>query len=236
MITKFRPSLGERLLGLLFPPRCLTCRELVTPGQLFCGKCRDSLPEEPLRRLLSLEDGGELEVRSVLTYEDGFRETLHDLKFHGQRALAKSIGKLMAEAAKSYDRPFTCVAYVSMLPGDRRKQGYDHSQLLAKYVAKNLGLPLTEALEKVRRTETQHSLDAKARKSNLRNAYRVKGNWTGQAVLLVDDIVTTGSTLIECAQTLRASGAEVRAVCAADTSSERWKERKGDETHGHGKN
>ena len=218
MITSFRPSATERLLGLFFPPRCLLCDQVVPVGQLFCPPCRARLPEDFRRRSLTLEDGGILPVASVLVYEEGFRKTLHQLKFRGQKGLAKPIALLMAQAAGIYEEAFACVAYVSMYPGDRRRRGFDHSRLLAKYTAAKLGLPLSAALVKVRKTKTQHELDAGERQKNLRGAYQCREDMTGRAVLLVDDIVTTGGSLAECARALKEAGAaRVCALCAADT-------------------
>lgn len=234
MKTGFRPSLGERLLGLFLPPRCLGCGEAVPPGSLFCPPCRADLPEGFCRRRIVPEDGRVLEIASALPFEGGFRKTLHQLKFHGQSSLAKAIARLMAQAAQELDGPFDCVAYVSMDPEKRRKRGYDQSRLLAKYTAAELGLPLSEGLVKVRGTRTQHELNAGERRENLRSAYRCREDMTGRAVLLVDDIVTTGSSLAECARALREAGAaKVCGVCAAETPH---KPQKGDETHGNGKN
>ena len=107
MITSFRPSAAERLLGLFFPPRCLLCDQVVPVGQLFCPPCRARLPEDFRRRSLTLEDGGILPVASVLVYEEGFRKTLHQLKFRGQKGLARPIALLMAQAAGTYEETFT---------------------------------------------------------------------------------------------------------------------------------
>lgn len=218
MITSFRPSLTEALLGLFFPPRCLACGEAAPLGQLFCPLCRARLPKDYCRRSLELEEGGPLPVVSVLAYDAGFRKTLHQLKFQGQKALARPIALLMAEAAGAHGQAFDCVAYVSMYPKDRRGRGFDHSRLLAKHTAAQLGLPLSDALVKVRKTKTQHELDRGERQKNLRGAYQCREDMTGRAVLLVDDIVTTGGSLTECARALKAAGAaRVCALCAADT-------------------
>ncbi len=210
-------SLVEWVLGLFFPGRCLLCGQVVPVGRLFCEECVDELPEEPLCREITLAGNRSLGVCSALPYTGGFRETLHGFKFQGQQALARPIAWLMAEAAGD-TAGFDGVAYAPMYGADRQKRGYDQSRLLAKYLAKALGLPLTDALEKARRTQAQHGLGRAARLENPRNAYQARFALTGRRLLLVDDIVTTGSTLRECAQTLYLAGArEVRCVCAADT-------------------
>lgn len=217
MRERYPVSPVEWVWSLLFPPRCLLCGQVVAPGRLFCPACALGLPEEPLCRRLALPQGGELAVRSPLAYEGGFRDTLHDFKFHGQRALARPIAWLMAGAAEGCG-PFDGVAFAPMHEDDRRSRGYDQSQLLARHLAKALGLPLLCALEKTRHTQAQHGLDRAARLENPRNAYRACMELSGKSLLLVDDIVTTGSTLVECAQNLYQAGARaVCGICAGDT-------------------
>lgn len=222
--TEFRPSLGEYLLGALCPARCLICGELVYVGMLFCEDCQKTLPEALIHRSLPLEDGRTLEAAAVLPYAGGFRETLLRMKFREERALARPVARLTAQAARAHGAAFSLAAYVCKHKADRRRHGYDQSQLLAKHLAADLGIPLGHVLEKRRMTPPQHELDGKAREKNLVGAYRAAAEVRGQNVLLVDDIVTTGSTLKECARALYAAGArKVWAACAASTAPDRKK-------------
>ena len=101
--------------------------------------------------------------------------------------------------------------------GSRKKRGYDQSRLLATAVAKSLGLPLLDVLEKARETQIQHQLGREERAQNVRGAYRATGPVDGRTLLLIDDIVTTGATLTECAGALYRAGARaVGSLCAAD--------------------
>ena len=224
----YRPlGLGERVWCLFFPARCLKCGKAVRPERFFCPECAASLPEGPLRREFPLpgEDGGFLEVAALLPYEGEFRHTLYRLKFQEERALARPLGTLMAEAASSLGEDFDGVTWVPMSPQKLRRRGYNQSELLAKAVAKELGLPAWNLLEQVRETDTQHNLTRAQRADNVRGAYRAKGAALGKRVLLVDDIVTTGATLRACAQGLYGAGAQkVCAVCAANTAFSRREE------------
>ena len=97
-----------------------------------------------------------------------------------------------------------------------RERGYDQARLLAKATAKTLGMPLTPTLYKQRNTQPQSGTgDAAKRRANITGAYRMKkdADVTGKRILLIDDIVTTGSTLSECARVLGKAGAE-QVVCA----------------------
>lgn len=215
----------ERLWCLFLPARCLCCGRAVRPKRLFCPGCVPALPKEPLSREFPLPGGGSLAVAACFPYEKGFRRTLHRLKFQEERALARPLGTLMAEATSSLGEDFDGVTWVPMSPQKLRRRGYNQSELLAKAVAKELGLPAWNLLEQVRETDTQHNLTRAQRADNVRGAYRAKGAALGKRVLLVDDIVTTGATLRACAQGLYGAGAQkVCAVCAANTAFSRREE------------
>lgn len=215
----------ERLWCLFLPARCLCCGRAVRPERLFCPGCVPALPKEPLSREFPLPGGGFLAVAACFPYEKGFRRTLHRLKFQEERALARPLGTLMAEAASSLGEELDGVTWVPMSPQKLRRRGYNQSELLAKAVAKELGLPAWDLLEQVRETDTQHNLTRAQRADNVRGAYRAKGAALGKRVLLVDDIVTTGATLRACAQGLYGAGAQkVCAVCAANTAFSRREE------------
>ena len=125
----------------------------------------------------------------------------------------------MAETARQTGQSFDGVAWVPMTKAKKRKRGYDQSELLAREAAKTLGLPCLPLLEKRKETETQHQL------SNVKNSYEARPEARGKALLLVDDIVTTGATLRECAKALYEAGAaRVTGLCAADCAAVRTEE------------
>lgn len=207
-------SWKERVLCLFFPARCLRCGKAVRPERLFCQECVPSLPPEPFFREYPLPQAPEgiLPVLAPLPYEEGFRETLHRLKFQEEWGACKPLGQLMGETAREFSKEFTLVTWVPMSSKKLGKRGYNQSALLGKAVAKELGLPFGEALEQVREIQTQHQLTRPQRADNVRDAYRGKSRARGEDILLIDDIVTTGATLRSCTQALYQAGA--RSVCA----------------------
>lgn len=211
-----RPGLGERLLMLLFPARCLCCGSVVPPQEFFCRDCAP-LVETPPTRQFRLEKADRfLKARAPLYYRGGYRETLHRYKFRGERGLAGQLGRLMAGQAHAFAVDFDAVTYTPLSPKGLTERGYDQSRLLAKNVARGLGLPLLPLLEKIRETDCQHTLGRTARFTNIRAAYRADTQAAGKTLLLIDDIVTTGATLCQCAEALYTAGAkEVYALCAA---------------------
>lgn len=216
-----RPGWGERLLFLLFPARCLWCGKAVLPEEFFCRECA-GLVSAPKPRQFKLERTGRvLEVRAPALYRGGFRETLHRYKFQEQKGLAGQLGRLMAGQALPFGAEFDAVAYAPLSRQSLRDRGYDQSGLLAGRIAKALGVPLRPLLEKTKETKRQHTLGRAERLTNAKDVYRAKPETAGKTVLLVDDIVTTGATLCQCAEALYEAGAaRVCGLCAASAEKE----------------
>lgn len=205
------------LLDLLYPPKCAFCRELVAPeAHGICESCRKQLP---FTSKGGLQHGNFFTAcLSPLYYEEEVREALLRYKFHGVTAYQEPFSTLIAECVAEYGPEQ--VDFVSWVPLSRkrlRKRGYDQARLLAERTAEQLGLPCRRVLEKGVDTAPQ-SLTGSAEKriANISGVYRVCSpeQVQGKTILLIDDIVTTGSTFSECARMLGMAGAE-RVYCAA---------------------
>ena len=214
MILTHKLSWQERLWRILCPNRCLGCFRVLPPEQLFCKACQKELPGEPISRDFLLPPDGEgrpwgqgrLSVLSPLSYRGSFRTTLYRMKFRGESSLAQPLGWVMADAAKSFHRSFQGVAYVPMSSAKLKRRGYNQSALLAKWVARELGLPCLDLLEQCRETETQHGLARAQRSDNVRGAYQGLDAAEGKDLLLVDD---RGHLAFLCGGTLP-GGSQVR--------------------------
>ena len=209
-------SLKEKLLDLFFPPRCAFCHDfLETSHEGVCAHCRTGLP--------FAQNGGRQHFPfipacvSPLNYEGNVRESLLRYKFGGATGYAKVYGQLVSETVRTeLPGAYDIITWVPLSRKRLRERGYDQARLLAKATAKALGMPLTPTLYKQRNTQPQSGTgDAAKRSANITGAYRMKkgADVTGKRVLLIDDIVTTGSTLLECARVLGKAGAE-QVVCA----------------------
>ena len=205
-------SLKEKLLDLFFPPRCAFCRRTGVHG--VCADCERTLP---YAKVQLCEGAGFGRCASPLLYEDAVRESLLRFKFHGAQSAAEGYGELLARcAAEELGGQFDTVTWVPVSKKREHERGYDQARLLARSTAKELGLPLTPTLHKQRNTQPQSGTgDAAKRRANIAGAYRMKtgADVTGKRILLMDDIVTTGATLSECARVLGKAGAE-QVVCA----------------------
>lgn len=199
------------LLDLLFPPKCVFCRKLLKRGERdLCAFCQKELPwitgsaAEQSGEFFSL-------CASPLWYQGVVRESFHRYKFSGAVACAKAYGRLMAQCARDHlSGRYDLISWVPLSPQRRKKRGYDQAMLLAQATALELGDVAAETLRKVRDTGAQSGLsDGGARRANVLGAYQAvdPALIAGKRILLVDDVITTGSTISECARTLRTAGA-----------------------------
>ena len=213
------------LLDLLFPPRCVFCRRLLHRGEEgICPRCQQELPwalgaeAEQTGEFFSL-------CASPLWYQDQVRASFHRYKFKGVRGYSRTYGRLVAQCVQDHlAGRYDLITWVPLSPERLKKRGYDQAMLRASAAARALDDVAAETLCKVRDTEAQSGLgknDA-SRRANVLSAYQVTDPALveGRRVLLIDDIVTTGSTLSECARVLRTAGA-TDVVCAALARSRR---------------
>ena len=165
--------------------------------------------------------------RSPLTaiwyYKGDVRKSIQRFKFYNARSYADAYGRLLAvKLQEDSDFDADILTWAPISPLRRIKRGYDQAKLLAEACAKELGTTAVSTLKKIRHTPPQSSLrEASQRRANVLGAYKVRNPdvVAGKCILLFDDVVTTGSTVSECAKTLLSAGAkEVRLAAIAATS------------------
>ena len=207
----------NRLLDLLFPPRCAFCGGLLEDDEAgTCAGCAGALPFIPDTQVLRSGTFGVCTV--TFWYEDMVRQGIHGLKFGGRRAAARVFARYMAQtAAEHLSGRFDLVTYVPVSPKRLRRRGYDQSALLAGEMARLWDTRAVPTLVKVRENATQSGLHRpEERRANVLGAYQAVDPVlvAGRQVLLVDDVLTTGATMSACRDTLLLAGAE-SVVCAA---------------------
>ena len=226
-------ALLDPFLTLLYPPRCLVCRVLGESGLCLhclsqispvappaCPTCGQSLGGESHCFHCTVRRPAFTQVRSLGAYDGVLRATIHQFKYRDRPQLAVSLGKALASCARTQAADlnglrFDALLPVPMHPVRRRLRGYNQSERIARVAAAELNLPLlTDALTRTRATRPQVGLSAEARRRNLSGAFSVSQaeKVFGKTLLLIDDVITTGSSLHECALVLKAHGA--RAVYA----------------------
>lgn len=210
-----------RILSLIadtvFPPRCVFCGEVVSAGKDLCPKCEKGNPRIHAKKWIFIPEMGQT-IQCVVPYAyDGkVRQAIIDFKFYNHRDYAGFFGRQIADELSSPAAEFDFITSVPISAERKRLRGYNQSELIAEAAANRLNLAYRETLIKVKDNREQHKLKEKERKKNVRGIYRtiLQEDIAGKKILLIDDIVTTGATLAECAGTLLQAGADY-VLCAA---------------------
>ena len=210
-------ELSEKVLELLFPPKCILCRKVLPDGiRAVCPICRKDLPRIKASRISFEQEFFSLCV-SPFYYDGALRQAVLKYKFLGHASYAPSFGHLLSACVREeLDGRWDILSWVPLSAQRLKERGYDQTRLLAGALAKELGCPLVPTLEKHRHVPPQSKLKSKElRRANICDAFRVPDPAAvqGRRILLIDDIITTGSTLSECARVLRYAGAQ-EVVCA----------------------
>ena len=214
-----KQSLKSKLLDMLFPPRCVFCNEIVPMGSCICKKCDDKifLLDDIQTAKVENESFHGICVAPYL-YEDKIQELIVNFKFYHKPQYGPFFGEKLAAAVCHEGMESMCEAVVSVpISKERLKErGYNQSELIAKRTAQCLGAPYVNCMIKTKHNAEQHRLHLKDRKENVKGVYELAENKhiTNKKVLLVDDIVTTGYTLAECAAVLIKHGAKA-VLCGA---------------------
>lgn len=157
-------------------------------------------------------------IESWGSYDRGLVEVMQAFKFRGHDFLDAPLAGLMSEVvAARGDVEFDAVVPVPMFRKRVRARGYNQAELLARHFSRQSRIALASGLlRKVQDTKAQSSLEKSARAANVRNAFSARDEVKGRAILIVDDICTTGETLRACARALKRAGARrVAAVTVA---------------------
>jgi ComF family protein len=227
-------------ISLLYPPACELCGEPIGHFDYLCAECLAKAPriKAPFCGTCSEPfDGAITETFScancahrklffetaVASYRSRgvVRKIVHDFKYGKQIHLRFPIADWLGETLddpRLQSRRFDIVVPVPLHPTRKRERGFNQAELLAELLCARNGLTMRPVLERIRYTTTQTVFDRAERMENLRNAFRLrkKMDVRGLRVLLIDDVLTTGSTLSECARVLKEAGAiSVHAATAA---------------------
>lgn len=212
-------NIKNALLDLFFPPRCAFCGKIGVHG--VCPGCERGLPraETALR-----EGAGFGKCAAPLKYEGIVRESILRYKFHGARSAAEGYGEILAQCvAEELSGEFDVVTWVPVSEKRRRKRSYDQACLLARATAKVWNAEHVPMLRKRWDNPPQSGLGAPERRGNVIGIYEALNAETirDTRILLIDDIITTGSTLSECVRVLKEAGAaSVVCACLASASTE----------------
>jgi competence protein ComFC len=195
----------------IVPPFCARCTEPfegAITGQFTCANCA--------HRTIHFDA-----AVAVYRSRGTVRGIIHDFKYSRQIYLRHLVARWLCAAlddARLRSHRFDVIVSVPLHPARERERGFNQASLLVELLAACVSIPSKPLLERIRYTTTQTALDRTKRMENLHNAFRLRknANVRGLRVLLIDDVLATGSTLNECAWILKSAAAiSVHAVTAA---------------------
>ena len=217
-----------KILEILYPTRakCLGCGDEQGCEEPFlCETCRKLLrPADIVAKREDWTERGLEYAAFAYYYERPVKGLIRAYKFKSVHMLASNMAQdLMNLIEHRQLGPFDMIVPVPLHPSRKRSRGYNQAELLARPLAEPCGAEFCpDVLKRTKKTRQQSRLKVKKRSANLLNAFTASQDLTGLRILLVDDVVTTGSTLCSCAEALRAAHAQsVAAITLA--GSHAWR-------------
>ena len=221
---------GVAALDLLLPPQCPVCGVLVGRDPGLCADCWRAMPwiERPYCERLGIpfpyDSGSPVSpaaladppaygrARAVARFEGPAQALVHALKYRDREELARLMGPWMARAGRELLGDADVLVPVPLHWTRLWRRGFNQSATLARAISRVSGVPVAlHALVRARRTPSQIGLSSSERRRNVSGAFRVgrerRSHVRGRAVVLVDDVVTSGATVEACTRTLLRAGA-----------------------------
>lgn len=148
-------------------------------------------------------------MRAPYEFHGSARRIVHDLKYRNVRIAVPHIARLLAAYLERNPYPVDALCPVPLHPRRERSRGFNQSELIARELSSITGIPMdSTALRRTRNTPPQVSMESPAdRQQNIAEAFECSANVENRRYILIDDVVTTGSTMSDCAQALKDAGA-----------------------------
>lgn len=175
---------------------CRRCGKPSAAGSPGCSRCANWLPEL-------------VAVCSVFAFAGPIRDAVHRLKYQREFARAEWCAIWLIDDFNRLSWPVDLIVPVPLHAARERERGYNQAEKLARDLSHGVGVPVSNALVRRRFTRPQVGLGAAERVENVNLAFAARGALEGQSVLLIDDVLTTGATLNDCARACSAAGAKL---------------------------
>ena len=202
-------KLFNSIYAWFFPNSCVFCGEYTKPKIYACKVC---MPEQLIKRNFNIKVLRRtffFQTYSLDLYQGDLKDNVEKFKFNGKRVYAKKFAKLLwFYIEKTNLKDFTAIAFVPMSKKKQKTRHYNQAEILAKELSKISGITLVNTIKKVKENRTQHTLSAIERAKNVKGVYSCTSDLRRMNILIVDDIITTGSTICECAKVVYNSGAD----------------------------
>ncbi len=220
--------LPKQVTNFIYPPLCIACNTELT-SDLICESCWESIPQIHDDKMLlqhSIEKlsatGLISSVASSFIFEENgiFQKIVHALKYQGFQRIGYKLGQQIAFSIDEQLVSNLVVIPIPLHPSKYRERGYNQAELIARGIAAKFNIPLhPNILYRTRYTQTQTKLSLEERKKNMEGAFTLNPHAAyhlqGKICLLVDDVITTGSTILSAARELQKAQPQSIIACSA---------------------
>lgn len=205
-------KLKEIFLRALYPEDvacCICGKEALLDERGVCEGCENAIVPAPKFFLGDTVD----EACAGVLYNDASADLVHRFKYYGCRYLGKNLSAMISLPA---DWRADAIIPVPLHPNREKHRGYNQSLILAQNLGEKYGMPVrNDLLKRIRNTDMQSLTSRSERRENVKDAFRASKKCAGLSIILVDDVITSGSTSEECVRALKDAGAEKVYVIAA---------------------
>lgn len=217
-------SILKDLYNILMPRRCVVCQNTLEPTeQYLCASCSIQLPRYPIQNIEDNEplrkvwNFAPIQYGATLLYyrhQSDFHKIIIKIKYKGNEGLGIKIGEWAATEI-AHLQLTDKIDVIVPVPSDKKrkkKRGYNQAELIAIGIGRIMNKPVKNLLIKKETGRSQTKLSQTARKENTIGKYEaiIPQSWRGKSILLVDDVLTTGATIGNCAQAILASDPQAR--------------------------
>jgi len=207
------------IFNLVLPPFCVSCNNHLSEKRfIICDNCYSKLDkineEEQNAFLKRIKNKHFDELFIKFHFSKLFQQLMHYFKYEGFLEIADYFAISIIDATKEKYDIITCVPLHS---SKERERGFNQSKILSAKACELLKIESVNVLVRTRYTESQTKLTRGERKENMSNAFKIEARVENKSILLIDDVITTGATLNECAKVLKNAGAKKVDVFAMAT-------------------
>lgn len=201
----------DNVLELLYPSNvacCICDKETHFEGLPYiCDECKNKLHFINGKRIIDTENNS-LTVHYAFEYDDIIKDLIHDFKYNGKRYKAISLAYYLKKVIEKENIEYDMIIPVPLHKNRQEQRGYNQCAVLCKELDKNIN-KYTDGLKRIKDTKMQTLISVEERLTNLIDAFEINTDVYNKRILLIDDIVTTGSTMRECTQVLYKNGANI---------------------------
>jgi competence protein ComFC len=190
------------LAGIVYPRlnQCFSCRNEIEEDEFICTKCL-----EGIRKVDSVFYLSDIKSYSFAYYSSSIKKLINNFKYNRDFYCGEYLAKLLGDKIKNENIEADIITFVPSSKNALKKRGFNQCEFLAKILSKNIGIPYVDTLLRIKDGQEQKRLSKDERLVNMNEAFQVIEGLAleNKKIILVDDVVTTGATLLSCCNQLR---------------------------------